>query len=36
MSRIWKEHRARWNRYARNRARIEADARAAMRDWLMI
>jgi hypothetical protein len=36
MSRIWKEYRARSNRYARNRARIEAEARAAMREWLMI
>ena len=36
MNRIWKEERARLARYAKHRARIEAHARAAMREWLMI
>ena len=35
MNRIWKEQWARWARYARYRARIEEQARAAMREWLM-
>jgi hypothetical protein len=36
MNRIWKEQWARWARYARYRARIEEQARTAMREWLMI
>jgi len=29
---IWK----RWNKYSRYRVRVEVEARAAMRDWLMV
>jgi hypothetical protein len=36
MNRIWKEQWALWARLARNRARIEIHARAAMREWLLI
>jgi hypothetical protein len=36
MNRYWKERWAHWARYTRYRARIEMQARAAMREWLMV
>jgi len=36
MNRRWKEYWAHWARHAAYRARIEVQARAAMREWLMV
>jgi hypothetical protein len=36
MNRRWKEFWVRWTRHVRNRTRVEEEARAAMRAWLMV